>query len=100
MWEWFTDSSIWILVGAGLVVFLLLSFSERARGIISKVVPEKWQEKTYVNVTTAFWTIEGIAVAVMVLAFIAINQIIGPVLLQKLLVKVNEAGKKEIGVRL
>ncbi len=30
----------------------------------------------------------------LVLAFIAINQIIGPVLLQKLLVKVNEAGQK------
>jgi Kef-type K+ transport system membrane component KefB len=30
----------------------------------------------------------------LVLAFIAINQVIGPVLLQKLLVKVNEAGKK------
>ncbi len=35
----------------------------------------------------------------LILAFIAINQIIGPVLLQSLLVKVNEAGKKVIGVR-
>lgn len=31
----------------------------------------------------------------LILAIIAINQIIGPVFLQKLLVKVNEAGKKE-----
>ncbi len=35
----------------------------------------------------------------LVLAIIAINQIIGPVLLQRLLVKVNEAGKKLNGVR-
>ncbi len=34
----------------------------------------------------------------LVLAIIAINQIIGPVLLQRLLVKVNEAGKKLNGV--
>jgi len=32
----------------------------------------------------------------LVLAVIAINQIIGPVLLQKLLIKVNEAGKKKL----
>jgi hypothetical protein len=31
----------------------------------------------------------------LVLAVIAINQIIGPVFLQKLLVRVKEAGKKE-----
>lgn len=35
----------------------------------------------------------------LVLAIIAINQIIGPVLLQRLLVKVSEAGKKMIDVR-
>ena len=34
----------------------------------------------------------------LVLAFIAINQIIGPVLIQRLLVKMNEAGKKGSGL--
>ncbi len=32
----------------------------------------------------------------LILAIIAINQIIGPVLLQKIIYKVGEAGKKEI----
>jgi len=33
----------------------------------------------------------------LVLAIIAINQIIGPVLLQKLLLKVREVGRKDLG---
>jgi len=33
-----------------------------------------------------------------ILAVIAINQIIGPILLQKLLIKVGEAGKRELNL--
>jgi hypothetical protein len=33
----------------------------------------------------------------LVVAIIAINQIIGPILLQKLLIKVQEVGKKDLG---
>jgi hypothetical protein len=33
----------------------------------------------------------------LVLAIIAINQIVGPILLQKLLIKVKEAGRKDLG---
>jgi len=35
MWQWFTTYSIWILVIAGLVVFILLLFSDRVRNFIS-----------------------------------------------------------------
>ncbi len=73
MWGWFTTNSIWILFVAGLVVFLLLLFSERVRNNIAKLIPEKWQERAYGNITAIFWTIEGIAVVVMVLAFVAIT---------------------------
>jgi small-conductance mechanosensitive channel len=73
MWGSFTANSIWILVIAGLVVLLLLIFSERVRGFIAKVEPEKWQKKALGSITAIFWTIEGIAVVVMVLAFVAIT---------------------------
>jgi small-conductance mechanosensitive channel len=73
MWGWFTDYSIWILVGAGVVVFLLLLFSERVRNIIAKLEPDKWQKKATGSIAAIFWTIEGIAVVVMVLAFVAIT---------------------------
>jgi small-conductance mechanosensitive channel len=73
MWGWFTTNSIWILIGAGVVVFLLLFFSERVRGIIARLEPEKWQKKAVGSITTVFWAIEGIAVVVMVLAFVAIT---------------------------
>ncbi len=70
---WFTNYSVWILVAAGLVVFLLLFFSERVRGIIARLEPEKWQNKAFGKINAVFWTIEGIAVVVMVVAFVAIT---------------------------
>ncbi len=73
MWEWFMANSVWILIGAGLVLLLFLFFMERVRDIIAKAVPEKWQKSTYGNTIVVFWTIEGIALAIMVLAFAAIT---------------------------
>jgi len=73
MWGWFSANSIWILVCAGVVVLLLLIFSERVRNVISRLEPERWQKKAYSSITAIFWTIEGIAVVVMVLAFVAIT---------------------------
>jgi len=73
MWGWFTDNSIWILIIAGLVVFLLLLFSDKVRKLIARLEPEKWQQKAVGSITTIFWTVEGIAVVVMVLAFVAIT---------------------------
>jgi small-conductance mechanosensitive channel len=70
---WFTTHSVWILVVAGLVVLLLLIFSERVRGIIARLEPEKWQKKAFGKIHAIFWTIEGIAVVVMVMAFVAIT---------------------------
>lgn len=73
IWQWFTDYSIWILVVAGLVVFLLLLFSDRVRRLIARIEPDKWQKKAICSIPAVFWTIEGIAVVVMVLAFVAIT---------------------------
>ncbi len=73
MWLWFTNYSVWILVISGLIVFLLLLFSNRVRDVISKLEPDKWHKKAFGGITFVFWTIEGIAVAVMIIAFIAIT---------------------------
>ena len=73
MWGWFTTNSIWILIASGLVLLLILIFSERVRDIIARLEPDKWQKRALGNITAIFWTIEGIAVVVMVLAFVAIT---------------------------
>ena len=73
MWEGFTNHSIWILVVAGLVVFILLLFSDRVRNLISRLEPDKWHKKAFGGITFIFWTIEGIAVILMVLSFVAIT---------------------------
>ena len=71
MWGWFITNSIWILLGFGALVLLVLLFNEKIRNLIARVEPEKWQGKAYGSITAVFWTIEGIAVLIVILAFIA-----------------------------
>jgi small-conductance mechanosensitive channel len=73
MWGWLISNAIWVLICASVAVILLLFFRDRVRDLLYRLGPEKWHEKFYGNITALFWTIEGIAVAVMVLAFIAIT---------------------------
>jgi len=73
MWGWFINNGLWVLICAGVVVVLLLYFNERVRNIIAKLVPAKWKGKAIGSVTAIFWTIEGIAVVVMIIAFVAIT---------------------------
>ena len=72
MWGWFLNNSAWILIITSLLVILLLFFNERVRGAISRLEPERWQHRFFGNITAIFWTIEGICVVVMVMAFTAI----------------------------
>ncbi|MFQ6121910.1 MAG: mechanosensitive ion channel family protein [Dehalococcoidales bacterium] len=72
MWGWFTTNSLWILIVSGLVLILFLTVGERFRDKIIKAVPEERQGRAEKGVDVAFWTIEGIALVVTVLAFVAI----------------------------
>ncbi len=73
MWAWFTANSIWILITSGVVLVVLLFFMDKSRDIISKAIPEKWQEKAHQEATVAFWVIEGTALLFMIVAFVAIT---------------------------
>jgi small conductance mechanosensitive channel len=71
MWGWFMANSLWFLIGAGLVLLLSFFFSERARHVITRLTPERFRDRLYGNVTVVFWTMEGIAFAIVILAFAA-----------------------------
>jgi small-conductance mechanosensitive channel len=73
MWEWFTNNSIWILVVAGLVVFILLLFSDKVRSLISRLEPDKWHKKAFGGIAFIYWTIGTIAFIFVLIAFIAIT---------------------------
>jgi small-conductance mechanosensitive channel len=73
MWEWFTNNSIWILVIAGLVVFILLLFSDKVRSLISRLEPDKWHKKAFGGIAFIYWTIGTIAFIFVLIAFIAIT---------------------------
>ncbi len=72
MWGWFIDNSVWILILASVLVVLLLFFNDRVRKFLTRVEPDKLQKKIWGNISTIFWTIEGIAIVVMMLAFFAL----------------------------
>ncbi len=72
MWEWFTANSMWILVASVLVLLLLLTVGERFRHKIIKAMPEERRERVQKGVGIACWTVEGIALVLAVLAFVAI----------------------------
>lgn len=71
MWGWFIDNGLWILIFSSVVVVLLLLFSDRVRRLLSRITPDKWEVRFTGSITTVFWTIEGIAVLLMITAFIA-----------------------------
>ena len=73
MWEWFTTNSIWILVAFGFLLFLLFFFGERIRENIIKRLPEERQKRSQRVITTFFWTVEGIVLGIVALAFIALT---------------------------
>ena len=72
MWGWFVDNSIWILILASVVVVLLLFFNDRIRNWFAKIEPDKWQHKFWGNITAIFWTVEAIAIVIMIMAFLAL----------------------------
>ena len=72
MWAWFTANSVWILIISTVVLILLFYISGRVEKRLVKAVSEKWQKRVHRNTTIAFWTIEGIAFGVIVLALTAI----------------------------
>ena len=73
MWEWFTANSVLILIASGFVLVLFLFVGDRVRDKIIKAVPEERQERVNRGVTVTFWTIDGIALAIVVLSFVAIT---------------------------
>jgi small-conductance mechanosensitive channel len=72
MWAWFVDNSVWILVLASVVVVLLLFFNDKIRNWFSKIIPQKWRGRFWGNITAAFWTIEAIAIFILLMAFMAL----------------------------
>jgi small-conductance mechanosensitive channel len=73
MWGWISDNSVWILIAASAVVLLLLIFHDRIRGWLDRVGPKGFKEKFPGGMKAVFWIIEGVAIAIMVAAFIAMT---------------------------
>ena len=89
MWGWLIANGAWILIGSGVVLLLLIIYGVRIRGGIARVVPEGSKEKVEGNLTITMRAIEGIAVAIVIVAFVAmvlsregIGAVITPEMLQ------------------
>jgi small conductance mechanosensitive channel len=73
MWLWIVDNSVWILIGASVSVLLLLFFHERILGWLSGAPVKEKKERPARGINAIYCVIEGIAVAVLVLAFVAMT---------------------------
>lgn len=72
MWGWFVDNSVWILIAASLMVIFLLLFSERIRNLLSRKEPEQVPRRSWPVFNIVFWTLESLAIVVMIFAFLAL----------------------------
>ncbi|MFC1892807.1 hypothetical protein ACFLYR_02045 [Chloroflexota bacterium] len=73
MWEWFTANSVWILVVAGLLLIISFLIRERVLDNIAKLAAKKWQKTVHRIATITFWTIEGMVLAIVAIALVAIT---------------------------
>lgn len=73
MWEWFTYYSVWILIISGLVLAILLIFGDRVRDTTTRAVSEKRHKGAHSSVAVTLRALEGIALLLMVVAFVAIT---------------------------
>jgi small-conductance mechanosensitive channel len=72
MWEWFTANAVWILIASGFVLVLLLFTMDWVRDKVVKMAPEEQQTKVQRRATLAFWTAEGLASLLLVVALVAL----------------------------
>ena len=72
MWEWITLNAVWIIIISGLILVLLFFTRDRVRDSIVKTPPKKRRGRMDRSVTAAFWTLEGIALAIIVIAGVAL----------------------------
>jgi len=72
MWEWFTTNSVWIFIASAFLLVLVFFIGSRVENRLAKAAPEKWQRRVHRGVAITCWTIEGIALGVIVLALVAV----------------------------
>jgi small-conductance mechanosensitive channel len=79
MWDWIVNNSVWILIVSGAVVLFLLFFHDKIRGWFSRPEakqpppPKQPPPKPRRGINIALWVIQGIAIAVVVMAFVAMT---------------------------
>ena len=72
MWEWFITNSVWTPIVSIVVLLILLFLGERIRSSIEEALPKNWHKRVHRSLRLAFWIIEGIILAIIVLAVVAI----------------------------
>jgi small-conductance mechanosensitive channel len=71
MWGWIIDNSVWILIGSGVAVFLLLLLSDKIQTVIARVEPERWKARPFTGTIAIFWYIEAVALVLVAISAVA-----------------------------
>jgi small-conductance mechanosensitive channel len=80
MWDWIVNNSVWILIISAAVVLLLLFFHDKIRHLFSRAPAKQEPSKQPppqpgrgINIT--LWVVQGIAIVIVILAFIAMTSV-------------------------
>jgi small-conductance mechanosensitive channel len=71
MWQWLTDSAIWVLVAASAFVVVLLMFNTAIRRVLSLESGRTKHPTLHKAVNIMVWTLESAGGVIMVAAFVA-----------------------------
>ncbi len=73
MWEQFTAVSVWVLIGAGVLLVISLVFRENIREKLSHILRKKGGGRSDKAVSVTFWIIEVVLLVVVVLSLVAMT---------------------------
>jgi small conductance mechanosensitive channel len=78
MWDWIVNNSVWILIISATVVLLLLFFHDKIRRLVSPAPPKQQPPKQLLpgprrSIDVVLWVVQGIAIVIVILAFIAMT---------------------------
>ena len=72
MWHWLLINGIWVFIVSTLLLIVIYFIREWAQRRLKKVMPKERYERLQKTGRVSFWTVEGLALVIIVVALVAI----------------------------
>jgi len=72
VWQWLMINGIWVFIISTLLLIVIYFLREWAQRRLKKVMPKEWYARLGKTGRVSFWTVEGLALVIIVVALVAI----------------------------